>query len=440
MSDQPTPTPNGETSTALDAGLANDAALIARNLIAPGIVDLDLQTTPIKTLGIIGCGLMGCSIAHLAIIAGMRVVMVDASETALATAAAMFVEQVDSGAFDISASYQRLADADLVIEAVVETLPVKKQVHEKIEAVVSPNTIVATNTSSIPLASMESHFQHPGRFCGIHFCHPEVMALVEVISSVSTEPQTIASAVGFVRQLEKMPIAIKDSAGFVVNRLLAAMLNQALRLLSSGIPVARVDQAMRQFGFDAGPFEIIDIIGADTCMYAGRTMWEHKMKCVSLSPILPRLVKHGRLGRKAGAGFYAYPDPADRTAEAAVDDPELMPLIQSYCKDAADEDIATVDDNTQMATEILAPVVLEATRLIDEGIVADFRDIDLAFTHGLSFPQAQGGLLFWADRVGLKKLMQVLTKLAESDPRLAPSDMIESMAADGRKFYSSSQA
>ena len=430
MSDQPTPTPNGETSTALEAGYANDAALIARNLTAPGIVDLDLPTTPIKTLGIVGCGLMGCSIAHLAIIAGIRVVMVDASENALAAAGAMFSEQVDSGAFHISASYERLADADLVIEAVVETLPVKKQVHEKIEAVVSANTIVASNTSSIPLASMESHFQHPGRFCGIHFCHPEVMALVEVISSASTEPQTIASAVGFVRQLKKMPIAIRDSAGFVVNRLLAAMLNQALRLLSSGIPVARVDQAMRQFGFEAGPFEIIDIIGADTCMYAGRTMWEHKMKCVSLSPILPRLVKHGRLGRKTGAGFYAYPDPTDRSDEAAVDDPELIPLIQAYCKTVPSADTATAEnrdqdqgrdqDLTQMATEILAPVVLEATRLIDEGIVADFRDIDLAFTHGLSFPPAQGGLLYWADHIGLKKLMERLRDACGSRSAIGP--------------------
>ena len=436
MSDPPKPYPAG-TSSADDltdqlaqAGLDNDAALVRRNQTAPGKVDLKLEPVPVKHLGIVGCGLMGRSIAALALGQDITITMVDVAQSALTVARETFA---DDKRVTITDQYDQLATAGLIIEAVVETLAVKKTVHERIESVAAPDATIASNTSSIPLASMEKHLHSPERFCGIHFCHPEVMSLVEVIAGPSTSAQTTANAVGFIRQLEKMPIAINDGAGFVVNRLLSAMLNQSLRLLSLGVAVTDIDAAMRKFGFKAGPFEIIDIIGADTCMYAGRTMWEHKLECVSLSPILPRLVKHGRLGRKAGVGFYKYPDPR---GEALVDS-ELQPLLDPYQDSSELSDTGGAGKNqSDLARQILVPVVLEATRILEQEIVGDYRDIDLAFTHGLSFPQRRGGLLFWADQVGVAELVAMLNERSDGDSSLKPTALLVSMASSGRGFYS----
>ena len=433
MSDHPKPdmpSPDDLTEQLAQAGIDNDAALVLRNQTAPGKVDLKLTPDPVKHLGIVGCGLMGRSIAALSIGQNISITMVDVAQSALAAGRETFA---NDDRVTVTDQYDQLASADLIIEAVVETLPVKKSVHERIESVAAPNTTIASNTSSIPLVSMEKHFRSPERFCGIHFCHPEVMSLVEVIAGPSTSAQTTANAVGFVRQLEKMPVAIEDGAGFVVNRLLSAMLNQSLGLLSQGVAVTDIDAAMRKFGFKAGPFEIIDIIGADTCMYAGRTMWEHKLKCVSLSPILPRLVKHGRLGRKTEVGFYKYPDPR---GEALVD-PELQPLLDPY-QDTSKLADAGVDEKRDfdLARQILVPVVLEATRILEQGIVNDFRDIDLAFTHGLSFPQQRGGLLYWADQVGVPQLTAMLAERAATDPTLEPTRLLVSMSEHGESFYS----
>jgi 3-hydroxyacyl-CoA dehydrogenase/enoyl-CoA hydratase/3-hydroxybutyryl-CoA epimerase/3-hydroxyacyl-CoA dehydrogenase/enoyl-CoA hydratase/3-hydroxybutyryl-CoA epimerase/enoyl-CoA isomerase len=213
------------------------------------------------------------------------------------------------------------------------------------------------------------------------------------------------------------------------------MLNQSLQLLSRGVAVTETDAAMKKFGFKAGPFEIIDIIGADTCMYAGRTMWEHKLECVSLSPILPRLVKQGRLGRKVGVGFYKYPD----ARGMAIVDPELQPLLDPYQNKTAMIDGGDAENlGSDLAFQILAPVVLEATRIVEQAIVSDYRDIDLAFTHGLSFPQCRGGLLYWADHVGMAELVRKLAMRAECDPSLTPTAMMVSMADRGVGFYSRS--
>jgi 3-hydroxyacyl-CoA dehydrogenase len=260
------------------------------------------------------------------------------------------------------------------------------------------------------------------------------MSLVEVVCGLESSEQSIATAVGFVRQLKKIPVAMNDGPGFVVNRLLAAMLDQSLRILMTGSSIEEIDHAMREFGFLGGPFEIIDVIGADTCMYAGRTMWEAGLQCVSLSPILPRLVKLGRLGRKTGAGFYRYPD---RRGERQSD-PEAIAMVERYGKRPTKDDpnsTPTIPPE-KIVTQILSAMVLEATRIIDEKIVADFRDLELCVIHGFSFPQHQGGILYWADRVGLETVNQTLFEIAAIEPKLEPSDLLKSMRHENRTFYS----
>ena len=418
-----------------NAGLLNHQFLVDRNGVEPGLVDLSLTPTPIKKLGIVGAGVMGRSIALVALSTGIDVALVDASQNAIAIARS----ELSPPEFDVPAErqlvisddYACLADVDLVIEAVVETISVKASVHEKIQAATRPGVLIASNTSSIPIEAMAENFESPDRFCGIHFCHPEVMSLVEVIAGPGSSEQSVADAVGFIQQLGKMPIAINDGPGFVVNRLLAAMLNQALRLLVEGLTISRIDEAMVEFGFRAGPFQIIDIIGSDTCMYAGRVMYEHGLSCVSLLPILPKLVKHNRLGRKTLIGFYIYPD---HRADAIVD-PGLDEIVSKYQRSEVPPDIAKLS-NSDIALQILAPVVLEATRIMEEEGVNDFRDIELAFIHGLSFPQHRGGLLFWADEVGIDTIVKTLLRLTKADPRLQPTELLSVMRQEDRNFYS----
>jgi len=254
------------------------------------------------------------------------------------------------------------------------------------------------------------------------------MSLVEVVCGPGSSEQTIATAVKYVKSLRKMPVAMNDGAGFVVNRLLAAMIDQSLRIFTEGTSIETIDLAMREFGFPGGPFEIIDVIGIDTCLYAGRTMWESGSQCVTLSPILPRMVKSGFLGRKTGKGFYVYPD---AHGDPKWDD-DLLSTIEIYRNNK--EESATLCEK-QIVTQILSAIVLEATRIIEEEIVQDFRDIDLCIIEGFGFPAHHGGILFWADQVGIKTVRQALEDIGRVDSRIAPNAAIQWQAENQASFY-----
>ena len=408
-------------------GLLNHFFLVDRNKKQPGLVDLNLTPSTVKDVGIVGAGLMGRSIAANCLKRGINVMILDANQDAARQATNELAASNPQATIVATNEYAEFANLELVIESVVETIDVKKIVLERIESAVSANTIIASNTSAIPIGGMANFLKRPENFCGIHFCHPELMSLVEVVAGPATSEQTISTAVGFTKSLRKMPVAINDGAGFVVNRLLAAMIDQSVRLFGQGVSIEQIDEAMREFGFLGGPFEIIDVIGADTCMYAGRTMWEAGLRCVSLSPILPKMVKSNRLGRKSGAGFYDYPDPHGD----CVWNNKVMNLIGQY-RESAD----TIElPSKQILQQILSAMVLEATNILDEEIVADFRDIDLCVIHGFSFPQHQGGILFWADQVGLEVVKQTLYKISEFDERLSPNEKIKTMADRKSTFY-----
>ncbi|MEM9939961.1 MAG: 3-hydroxyacyl-CoA dehydrogenase NAD-binding domain-containing protein [Planctomycetota bacterium] len=409
-------------------GLLNHFFLVDRNKKFPGLVDQSLTPAKYSSVGIVGAGLMGSSIAKECSKFGMSVRLLDADQAK----ARIAVDNLASPDVQVANDYGDLSEMDLILETVVETLPVKLEVLENIESNVPAETLIATNTSAIPIQKLAAGLKHPDRFCGIHFCHPELMALVEVACGPKTSEQTVANAVGWTRGIRKMPIAINDGPGFVVNRLLAAMIDESISQFVFGHSIESVDKSMREFGFQAGPFEIIDIIGVDTCMYAGRTIWESGLKCVSLVPVLPKLVKAGRLGRKSGEGFYRY----DSFDGPPIVDSEVASILSEY--QIPSNHNSNVSESDPLENQILAAIALEATRILEEEIVADFRDVDLAIIHGFTFPKHQGGILFWGDQFGWDHVQSLLYRMSDRDERFIPTKMIIELADRKTTFYANS--
>jgi 3-hydroxyacyl-CoA dehydrogenase len=267
----------------------------------------------------------------------------------------------------------------------------------------------------------------PERFCGIHFFNPvRRMRLVEVIRGDATSDETVATAVAHAKRLGKSPIVIRDGPGFLVNRLLFPYMNEALALLEEGAEIKAIERASKSFGMPMGPIELYDMVGMDTALYAGRTMWEAFPDRIYASPILINLVKANRLGRKSGRGFFRY---EGRKADKPQPDPDLDAILAQY--------IRRHDkfSNEQLQHRLFLPMLLEATRVLEEKLVRDVRDVDLGLIFGVGFPAFRGGLLFWADQVGVRTIIEWLKPLEAIGERMKPTKLLLEMARDGRKFY-----
>lgn len=387
-------------------GLLNNFFLGEHNRRSPGIVDMGVEPLPINQVGIVGAGLMGSGIAASCLKAGKQVMILD-SDLNRSQEVRDHLGGKDAG-IQAAENYSSFAECDLVVETAVEDLATKIEIFGELEAACKSTALLASNTSSIPISELASALQNPTRLCGIHFCHPELMKLVEVIRGEKTSEVTMASAVAWVRALRKSPVAMKDGPGFVVNRILSAMFQEAITQFELGHPHDKIDEAIRKFGFAAGPFEMMDIIGTDTCLKAGQVMGQRGVTCVSDSPIVPRLVKRNRLGRKTLAGFYQY---STNKGDAELD-PQVATLLKDY-QGKSDSQVANPIPASTMktctlSTPILAAMYREAQRIQAAGMVADPRDIDFCLIQGLSFPAKHGGLLFWAKRCGEDQLQRVL--------------------------------
>jgi 3-hydroxyacyl-CoA dehydrogenase/enoyl-CoA hydratase/3-hydroxybutyryl-CoA epimerase/3-hydroxyacyl-CoA dehydrogenase/enoyl-CoA hydratase/3-hydroxybutyryl-CoA epimerase/enoyl-CoA isomerase len=378
---------------------------------------------------------MGTGIAAANLLHGLRVRLYDASPEALdraqATLSAEFVRQAagaESGAslLQLCRAPEQLAGCDLLIETVAENRELKQRVFRQLAPHLAAETLLATNTSTIRLSELSAAVPDPARFCGLHFCNPVPMRpLVEIVRAAQTDESTIAAAVAYVICIGKLPVVVRDSPGFLVNRLLFPYLNEALEMVCQGVDPEAIDRAGRAFGLALGPLEMLDMIGVDTAMRAGRTLWEAYPERTALTPILPRLVKLGRLGRKSGQGFYAYSAPD----LPGVTDPTLAAILEPYIRRTrpprADE----------IETRLILPMLLEATRALEEQVVEQAHDVDLAVLFGLAFPAARGGLLYWADAVGAARILETLQPLAALGPRMHPTDLLRSLAASGGRFY-----
>jgi len=393
-----------------------------RSLDRPG------ESRPCEHLAVVGAGLMGAGIAAIALRHGLRVSLIDADADTLLRARETVLDEV---AFDRRqgaitparrlelaerlqgyGSIRELPACDAVIEAVVENPDVKRQVLLELESRLAAGGIIASNTSTIPIARLVERLAHPDRCCGMHFFNPvRIMPLVEVIRGPASSDATVAGTVALARSIGKMPIVVRDSPGFLVNRILWAYLNEALQLLHEGATIEQIDDAARAFGMPVGPIELCDIIGIDTVYYAGRTMYAAFPDRTLASPIPPALVKAGRLGRKTGAGFRVYDDPRGRGRIDQVTDKILTTYRRGERELSSDE----------LTCRLVLPMLLEATRVLEEQVVADPRDVDFGVIHGLGFPAHRGGLIYWAESLGREELLRQLAPFASLGPRWQPT-------------------
>jgi 3-hydroxyacyl-CoA dehydrogenase/enoyl-CoA hydratase/3-hydroxybutyryl-CoA epimerase len=322
--------------------------------------------------------------------------------------------------------YEGFEEVDLAIEAVVEKMAVKKLVFSQLEEVLSPDAVLATNTSSLSVTEMAGDLKRPERTVGLHFFNPvHKMPLVEVIRGERTGDAALATAFRFAIGLGKTPVVVADRPGFLVNRLLGPYLNEAGHLLEHGVTVEAIDAAMLEFGMPMGPCRLLDEIGFEVATHAGREMARGLGDRLAPPGLLDRMIEDGRLGRKNGRGFYLY-----ESGKSAGVDPTLDVVLGP--RDA-------VVSEQEIRDRCLWLMVNEAAWALEAAVVDSADRVDLAMIMGTGFPPFRGGLLRWADGVGLGTIMDGLQRFETTlGARFAPAPLLRELAERDGTFTHSS--
>ncbi|MFZ5624188.1 MAG: 3-hydroxyacyl-CoA dehydrogenase NAD-binding domain-containing protein, partial [Gemmatimonadota bacterium] len=406
--------------------------------LPPGTV---ARPRDVRRLGVIGAGFMGAGIAGTAVTTAETEVRLKDADLARVgkglKAAASIIDgrlkrrritpqehQRLTALLSGTASYQGFRRTDLVIEAVFEDLEVKRAVLAEVEAATSPETIFATNTSTIPIADIAARAARPDRVLGMHFFSPvDRMPLLEVIPTASTSPETIATAVNYGRTMGKTVIVVRDRPGFWVNRILSPYMNEAGLLLEEGAPIELLDRTMTRFGFPVGPITLLDEVGLDVAQKAGQVMHEAFGDRLKPSDVVARMIGDNRLGRKNGRGFYLYVD----GQKTGVD--------EKVYKVFGARPMAEFDAK-QVEERLVYAMLNEAAMAAGEGVVRSPRDGDIGAIFGIGFPPFRGGPLRLLDDLGAANVVATLERLAAAHgPRFMPCETLVAMAREGRRFH-----
>ena len=329
---------------------------------------------------IVGAGVMGGDIAAICAMRGLTVTLQDTAPDRLAPAvkrAAQLFKRRLRDPLRVRDAMDRLIpdvtgqgarQADVIIEAIFENLQAKRELFAKLEALAKPGAILATNTSSLKLADIATGFKDPSRLVGIHFFNPvPLLQLVEVVHGSQTRAEIAQNAAAFVRQIDKLPLPVNDSPGFLVNRVLGPYMQNAFRLIDEGMKPQTLDAAMEEFGMPMGPAELADTVGLDICLHAGKALAKDAS---SIPRVLSSNVEAGRLGKKTGQGIYRW---VDGRAQKGAPDPYGAELIE----------------------KLIRPYLDEAQRVLDEGIVAEADLVDAGLIFGTGFAPFRGGPLHY---------------------------------------------
>jgi 3-hydroxybutyryl-CoA dehydrogenase len=416
-------------------------------------------------IAVIGAGTMGSGIAQVAAQAGYEVLLYDIQqefvERGLNSIAAGLLGRVDRGKMTeaemdaimgrISATTNRatLAPATVVIEAAIEDLAVKQEIFAALDALCGPETILASNTSSLSITALAGAVSRPERVVGMHFFNPApVMALVEVVAGRRSAPEAVAATVELARRMGKTPVPVADTPGFIVNRVARPFYGEALRLLGEQVaPVDTIDRLVKLAGFRMGPFELMDLIGIDVNFAVTQSVYAAFFGDPRYRPhpIQQRMVEAGLIGRKRGAGFYLYDGDPPRPHPAAAPDPayataltyQRLPsdLDQQLCEwlEMSGVDAAIHDEPLAgfVLGRILCQIINEAAFALGEG-VASAADIDTAMRMGTNYPL---GPLAWGNKLGLALVLDVLQYLQHfyGEERYRPAPLLRQLVAVGRR-------
>jgi 3-hydroxyacyl-CoA dehydrogenase/enoyl-CoA hydratase/3-hydroxybutyryl-CoA epimerase len=439
----------------IDAGLAREVEAVvplitgdvAKNLVRLFFMMEDAKKDRIAakprdvaSVGVLGAGVMGGGISYIVAdktdaAIRMRDINWNALAGGLKAAARIWRKKVERRRMTAGEMQRKLArvttttdwsgfqHADLVIEAVVENLDIKRKVLAEYEGIEKEGAIFASNTSTLPITEIASNARHPDRVVGMHFFNPvDRMPLVEVIRGEKSSDESVATVANFARKLGKTVVVCNDGPGFIVNRILGPYMNESGFLLEEGNSIESIDEAMVDFGMPMGPMALLDEVGIDVAAKVAGILRERFGARVEQSRIVDVLYADHRLGKKGGKGLYNYENGKRKNPDPAVY--KLLGLGEPHPVNKRD----AVD-------RMVLSMVNEAARILDEKIVASAADLDLAMIMGTGFPPFRGGLLRYADSLGLTNVVSRLEELAaKHGARFQPSDALRRRAESGGKF------
>ncbi|WP_028353341.1 3-hydroxyacyl-CoA dehydrogenase NAD-binding domain-containing protein [Bordetella petrii] len=452
-----------------DAGLRTERALFLQCLDSPqraGLVHAFFaeretakapetraaQPRPLERLGVVGGGTMGAGIAVAMLDAGLPVVMVEQDDAALARGRAR-VEQVydlliKKGRLDAAGkaermaryrgatSYDALADADLIVEAVFEDMDVKTAVFAALDRVAKPGAVLASNTSYLDIDRIAAATRRPADVLGLHFFSPaNIMKLLEVVVGGRSAPDTVATGFELARRLRKVPVRAGVCDGFIANRILAVHRQAAELMMEDGASPYQIDDAVRAFGYPMGPYQMTDLAGGDIGWATRKRRAATRDPQLRYVQIADRLCERGWFGQKTGRGFYLYPD----GARTGTPDPEVLAIIDAERQRAGITPRAF--DQEEILRRYLAAMINEAANVVREGIALRPLDVDVAFLYGYGFPRHRGGPMHYADQVGLPRILADIREFAPQDPHFwKPAPLLVELAESGRTFASLNHA
>jgi len=411
-------------------------------------VESETKDKEIKQVGLMGAGIMGGGIAWLFSSRDIPVRMKDISQVGIALGFKQVLKiyqqlkkigkykdnQISVKMDEISSTtdYTGFDDVDIVVEAIIENIDIKKDSFAELENHIKPDTIIASNTSSLSITKMASDLSNPERFIGMHFFNPvNKMPLVEVIRGEKTSDLAVATVVKLSKKLGKTPIVVKDVAGFLVNRILLPYINEAGFLLQDGADLKQVDDLIENFGMPMGPFILADTVGIDVGYKVAKILNEGYGDRMAVCHLLGDLVKNKNLlGKKSNKGFYKY----SKDGKNLGANSEIGQIVS---KVRSEENIrkSHISDN-DIVDRCIFIMINEAARCLEENVVKNHRYLDMAMIMGTGFPAFRGGLLRYADEVGVGVVVARLKEFSQSyGSRFEPASLLIKMDRDNQKFY-----
>ncbi len=400
------------------------------------------KSRPVERVAILGAGTMGGGIAMSFANAGIPVTLIETGEEQLKRGLGVMQKNWEAtaarGGIPADAPAKRMAlingvvgienvgDADLVIEAVFETMAVKQEVFGKLDQYVKPGAVLASNTSYLNIDEIARSTKRPQDVLGMHFFSPaNVMKLCEIVRADKTAPDALVTAVNIARKIAKVPAVVGVCDGFVGNRMLAQRGKQAEKLLFEGALPQQVDAVVTKFGMPMGPFAMGDLAGLDIG-------WRSRKDRGIKSEIADALCEAGRFGQKTGKGYYKY----EAGSRAPLPDPEVEKLIDETLLRLGRKKRVVSDE--EILERMMYPMINEGAKILEEGIAARPSDIDVVWLYGYGWPIYRGGPMYWADTVGLKRVADRLSVYAKetNDPSLEPAPLLKKLAAEGKTFAS----